>query len=266
MIASEVNRLHKILDDAGVYLGAVLTDLQGVPAQAIIEGLINGESIEDLLSYLKGTAKKKAKEVASMLSSKGLSRYHKLLLKEINDHINYLQNQCEKLEQEIFLAMQSYKDQWQVLQTIPGIDAFSAAVIIAEIGVDMKRFGTEEQFCSWAGMCPGNNESAGKKKSGRTRKGPPVLRSTLCEVANSAIKTRSQFQGYYQGLVIRRGYKRAVFATGHKILRVVYKLLSTSKAYNDPKINYEELMVKRNAPRWIKALDKYGYIPQKVVA
>jgi len=261
-IASEVNRLHKILDDGGTRLGVVISDLQGVSGQAIISGLIKGEHIDKLVSYLKGTTKKKREEVKACLSGNGLSRCHKSLLKKISDHINYLQKECQNLEEEIFTAMQPYKDQWQVLQTIPGIDALTAAVIIAEIGVDMQRFGTSEQFCSWAGMCPGNNESAGKRKSGKTRKGPPVLRSTLCEVANSAVKTRSQFKGYYQGLVIRRGHKRAVFAAGHKVLRVVFYLLTTNKGYTDPKINYEELAVKRNAPRWVKALTKYGYMPE----
>jgi len=156
--------------------------------------------------------------------------------------------------------MQPYNEQWQVLKTMPGIDKVSAAVIISEIGVDMQRFGSSERFCSWAGMSPGNNGSAGKRMSSRTTKGSPTLRSSLCEIANSAIKTTSQFKGFYQGLMLRRGHKRAVIAVGYKLLHVIYKLLSTIKPYIDPDVNYEELVVKRNAPRWIQALIKYGYV------
>jgi transposase len=265
-IASEVNRLHKVLDDGGIRLGVVISDLQSVSGKAIIDGLIDGEPIDKLLSYLKGSAKKKVKEVRACIEGISLSECHKLVLKKIRDHIKYLQAECEDLEKKIFTGMQPYKDQWQALQTIPGIDALSAAVIITEIGVDMQRFGSSEQLCSWAGMSPGNNESAGKSTSGKTTKGPPVLRNTLCEVANAAIRTRSQFQGYYKGLMIRRGHKRAVFAAGHKVLRVAHSLLTTPRGYKDPKTNYEELAVKRRAPRWVKALTKYGYIKLSVKA
>ena len=265
MIASEVNRLHKILDDSGIRLGVIFSDLQGVSARGIIDGLIKEEPLESLISKLKGTTKKKSKQLLAMVDQP-LSSYHKLALKEISDHIRYLGDTCSRIEAEMFAAMQPYKEQWQVLQTIPGIDKVSAASIIAEIGVDMQRFGSSESFCAWAGMSPGNNESAGKRKSGRTTKGSPTLRSNLCEIANSAIKTTSQFKGFYQGLMLRRGHKRAVIAVGHKLLRVIYKLLSTIKSYTDPEVNYEELVVKRNAPRWIQALTKYGYVTQAPIA
>ena len=107
----------------------------------------------------------------------------------------------------------------------------------------------------------GNNESAGKRKSGRARKGNRSVRRILCEVANAARKTNSQFKGKYQGLVIRRGHKRAIIAVGHKILRVIYSMLKNNQPYWDPEIDYEALTVKRNAPRWLRALKKYGYLP-----
>ena len=146
------------------------------------------------------------------------------------------------------------------MQTIPGIDKVAAAMIIAEIGVDMQQWETSEKFCSWAGLAPGNNESAGKRKPCKTVKGAPFLRKILCEVANAATKTTSQFKSFYTALQIRRGHKRSIIATGHKILRVIYKLLSGGKAYSDPEVDYEALMVKRNAPRWIQSLLKFGYL------
>jgi transposase len=259
VIASEVNRMHKVLSDAGVSLSLVFSDIQCISAWAVIDGLVNGESLSSLVSTLKGKSKKKERELIAILS-KPLSYHHKFLLKTIKEHIDYLRKQCEQLDLEIFAAMQPYDKQWKILQTIPGIDMLSAACIIAETGIDMKQFETSEKFCAWAGMCPGNNESAGKRKSAGTVKGSPSLRKILCEVANSAIKTTSQFKCYYQALQIRRGYKRAIIASGHKILRVIFKLLSSGLAYFDPDVNYEELMVKRNAPRWLQCLTKYGYL------
>lgn len=108
-------------------------------------------------------------------------------------------------------------------------------------------------------MCPGNNESAGKRKSGKTRKGNTYLRSMLCKVANAAIRTKSQFKEKYKTLVIRRGHKRAIIAIRHKFLRVIYCLFTRNKYYEDPGIDYQELVVARNASRWLKALNKYGF-------
>ena len=124
----------------------------------------------------------------------------------------------------------------------------------------MERFGSAAQLASWAGMCPGNNESAGKRKSGRTRKGNRSIRQVLCEISNAAHRTDSQFKGKYKGLVIRRGHKRTIVAIGHKILRIIFTLLRDLTPYHDPAVGYEELMVKRNAPRWIKALKNFGYL------
>jgi len=117
------------------------------------------------------------------------------------------------------------------MQTIPGIDRWSSAALIAECGVDMKGFGDMDNFCSWSGMCPGNNESAGKRKQGKTRKGNTYLRSMLCEIANAAIRTKSQFKDKYKTLVIRRGHKRAIITIGHKLLRVIYCLFTRKKYY-----------------------------------
>ena len=134
-------------------------------------------------------------------------------------------------------------------------------MLIAEIGTDMDRFGSKERLSSWAGLCPGNNESAGKRKNGRAYRGNRYIKRLLCESANSACRTNSQFKGLYQGLVIRRGHKRTIMAVAHKLLEVSYVLLKKRQPYVDPKIDYEALTVGRNAPRWIKALKKFGYWP-----
>lgn len=258
-LAGEKNRLHKTLDDAGVRLGNVVSDIGGVTATEIITGLVDGKSMDELLACTRGALNKKKDELQAELEGE-LSARHLFLLKNLQEHITYLRNKLKELDNYIFKAMQPYQRQWEILQTIPGIDAVGAALLIIEIGVDMQQFGSREQFCSWAGMCPGNNESAGKKKSGKTPKGSKQLRYILCEAANAASKTDCQFQHKYKSLMIRRGHKKAIVAVGHKMLRVIFSRLKTGEVYQDPGISYEELVVKKNAPRWIKMLTKYDYV------
>ena len=259
IIAGEKNRLHKVLDDGGIRLGSVMSDINGVSAQAIIDGLINRESPLNLMQHVKGRLKEKIPQLLDSLEGP-LSDSHIFLLEEIRVHIQYLESQLQTLWQEIEKRIIPYKEQWEILQTIPGIDKVSAAILLAETGTDMERFGSAAQLASWAGMCPGNNESAGKRKSGRTRKGNRSIRQVLCEISNAAHRTDSQFKGKYKGLVIRRGHKRTIVAIGHKILRIIFTLLRDLTPYHDPAVDYEELMVKRNAPRWIKALKNFGYL------
>ena len=258
-LAGEKNRLHKTLDDAGVRLGNVVSDINGVTAREIIDGLVEGKSMGELLECTRGALNKKKTELQAELEGE-LSARHLFLLKKIQAHIVYLQKELQELDDYIFEAMQPYQRQWEILQTIPGIDVVGAALLIIEIGVDMQQFGSREQFCSWAGMCPGNNESAGKKKSGKTPKGSKQLRYVLCEAANAASKTNCQFQHKYKSLMIRRGHKKAIIAVGHKMLRVIFSRLKTGEVYQDPIITYEELVIKKNAPRWIKMLKKYNYV------
>jgi transposase len=258
--SGEKNRLHKVLDDCGVRLGCVVSDIDGVSGRAMVEALIEGEQSPcEIARLARGRLRKKSEELLLALDGHMTDR-HRLVLKKIQDHIRYLDGEIEAIDCQIVAAMEPYKEEWQLVQTIPGMDEMSAAMLLIEIGVDMSRFGSKERLSSWAGMCPGNQESAGKRKSGRMRKGNSYVRSILCEAANSARQTDSQFQGLYKGLVIRRGHKRAVMAVGHRILEIVYLLLTRKEPYRDPQIDYEALVVKRNAPRWIEALIRYGYL------
>lgn len=258
-IASEKNRLHKVLDTVGICLGNIVSDICGVSSQAIITGLIDGEAVDTILGKLKGVVRRKENQLRQILTQP-LPDTHRFLLKQILDHIEYMEKERDLLDNQIANAMEPYKEYWQLLQTIPGVNICSAAALIAECGVDMERFGSMDEFCSWAGMCPGNNESAGKRKSGKRRKGNQAVRSLLCEIANAAIKTKSQFKDKYKTLVIRRGHKRSVVAIGHKILRVMCCVFTHKKYYKDPGINYEKLVVERNAPRWLRSLQKYAYV------
>jgi len=258
-LSGEKNRLHKFLDDAGIRLGNVVSDINGVSAKAIIQGLIDGKSIEQMSQCARGRLKRKLPEIELALDCP-LGKRHRYLIQQIHNHISDLETRIKKMDLYLLEAMKPYKSSWQLLQTIPGIDTISAAILIIVIGDDMSCFGSMHKLCSWAGMCPGNNQSAGKRKKTRTRKGNRLLRQMLCQSANAAAKTNCQFKSQYQGFVIRRGHKRAIIALGHKILRVVYTVLNNKQPYKDPEIDYQELLVQKNAPRWIKMLSEYGYI------
>ncbi len=148
-----------------------------------------------------------------------------------------------------------------LLQTLPGVDTTGAALLLVEIGDDMKVFGSADRLASWAGLCPGNNESAGKRKSGRTRKGNPYVRRVLCECAHAASRTQCALPTKFQNLVVRRGHKRSIIALAHKMLRIIYFMLSRGTYYRDAATDYEALSVQRNAARWIKKLIKFGFLP-----
>ena len=146
--------------------------------------------------------------------------------------------------------------------TIPGIDRSSARAILIELGPDILVFPSRPHCTAWAGLCPGNNESAGKRRASRTRRGNTTLREILIECAHGAAHTKDcQFEGFAKALTVRRGSKRAIVATANKMLRVLYAVLKTGKPYRDPRTDYEAIMVQRNAPRWITMLQKHDIDP-----
>jgi transposase len=151
-----------------------------------------------------------------------------------------------------------------LLQTLPGVDVIGAAMLRVEIGNDMSAFGQAQRLASWVGICPGNHESAGKRQSGRSRKGNPYVRRLLCEFAHAASRTPCTWQSKFQALFVRRGHNRAIIALAHKMLCIIFCMLSRGQHYRDSAIDYEALFVKRNAPRWIKALRRYGFLPAPV--
>ena len=158
--------------------------------------------------------------------------------------------------------MAPYAEYWHLLQTLPGIDQISAAMILVEIGTDLRAFGDAQHFASWAALCPGNHESAGKRKTGKTRKGNHAIRYLLCEAANAARRTHGTLRDKYQSLVPRKGHKKAIIAVAHQVIRTIYVLFTRREAYRDPGIDYQAIVVTKNAPRWIQALKKYGYWPK----
>jgi transposase len=264
MLASEKNRLHKVLTDAGVRLPSVVSDVHGQAAWRMTECLIAGGTAEEALAHAGSRLKASREELLGALDGE-LTPVHRFVLREVLDHIYEIEARIGRFDAELLRGLEPYAWALTLLQTIPGIDTIGAAMLLVEIGVDMEAFGNKvDRLASWVGICPGNNESAGKRKSGRTRRGNRWVRRLLCEMANAARRTRSIFQSKYQGLVIGRGHKRTIIALGHKLLKTVFILLSRKEPYRDSTVDYRELVVKRNAPRWIAALRQYNMLPAAI--
>jgi transposase len=256
--AAETNRMHKLLDDAGIKLGGLVADLKGKAASALVDGLIEGLAPEELIQF-SGRLKAPREELLASLDG-DLSARHRWVLEEIRAHLRELAAHIGKVDAYLREAMVPYTEAWIRLQTLPGIDEMAAAMILIEMGDDLSRFGNADRFASWAALCPGNNESAGKKKSGKTRKGNTMLRYLLCEAANGAIRTASVFRDKYRGLVVRRGHNKAIVAIAHKMIRTIWFMFTRREAYHDSGFDYAAANVKKNAPRWIKALKKHGFV------
>ena len=260
MCASEINRLHKILDDGGIKLGGVVSDINGVSARAMVSALIAGQPIEQMLGLARGKLQQKREELGASLDG-DLSARHMFVLGHIEAHIQTLQRELAEIDRYLLAAMRPYAWAHQLLQTIPGIDEIAAALIVIEIGDDMARFGRARSLACWAALSPGNNESAGKRKSGRTGHGNSTIRFILCECANAARMTKSTLAAKYRSLMVRKSHKKAIIAVAHKMIRLIFVMLSRRQPYLDQGIDYAAMSAKKNAPRWIRQLKAIGRWP-----
>lgn len=260
MLASEKNRLHKVLVDAGVRLNVLVDDIHGLAARAMVKGLIEGKPMHEILDH-KGRLRASREELFEALSPECLSDAHCFVLEQIMQHIEQIEARVGRMDAYLLEALAPWQAQLNLLTTMPGIDHIGAAMLLVEIGADMDKFGSAERLASWVGICPGNNESAGKRKSGRIRKGNAWVRRLLCEFAQAAARTRCALKAKFDSLNVRRGYKKSVIALAHKMLRIVYAMLASGTHYQDSSVDYEAITVARNAPRWLKMLKKHGFIP-----
>ncbi len=225
------NRVHKTLDHDGLRLGGILFGLSG---RNLLEGLVEGRDPEQMVQGVKGNARKKIPALLDALGQ-GLDEGAKPLVVLLRDMQNAVEQSLAALERRILEAVKrDYELPWTLLQTLPGTGPLAAAALLAEVGDDMDAFGSARRLASWAGMCPGNHESAGRSKGGKRRKGNVYLRRILCEIAHAAARTRDvQFGPYKQNLAKRRGTGKAVVATAHKILRIAFAMLRDGKPYRD---------------------------------
>jgi len=259
-LASEKNRLHKVLTDGGVRLGVVVSDLHGQSARAMTKAIIDGLPPNEVLKFASRRLKASREELFDALQGE-LTDSHRFVLDELMRHVEEIEARIARFDARLLAQLKDARNALALLQTLPGVDLIGAAMLLVEIGTDMTAFGSADHLASWVGICPGNNESAGKRKSGRVRKGNPYVRRLLCEFAHAASRTKSVFKSKFQSLIVRRGHKRSIVALAHKILRTIFFMLHRNEPFRDSSTNYEALSVQRNAPRWIKALTRFGFIP-----
>jgi transposase len=232
--ATVVNRVQKVLEDANIKLASVASDPLGVSGRAMIRAMIAGCDDPDALAELaRMRLRGKIPELRKALLGR-VTEHHRFLLRTLMDQIEQLEGLIARFDARIDEAMAPFAAAEARLRTIPGIGAQAAEVIVAEIGADMSRFPTAGHLASWAGMCPGNNQSAGKRKSGRTTKGSQWLRAMLVQTAWAAVHAkRTVFHATYSQWVKRMGKKKALVAVARKILAVIHKLLSDGMDYQE---------------------------------
>ena len=260
MLASEKNRLHKVLSDSGIRLGVLVSDVHGQAARDMTKALIAGKPLPAVLD-LAGRLRASRADLFEALQPEDLSPAHLFVLGETMAHIEELEARMLRFEQELLKGLSAWQTELVLLQTIPGIDTMGAAMLLVEISADLQSFGSAERLASWVGICPGNNESAGRRKSSKTRKGNAWVRRLLCEFAQAASRSRCALKDKFAALSLRKGHKKSIVALAHKILRIVFAVLKNKMPYLDKAVDYEALSVQRHAPRWMKMLIKHGYMP-----
>ena len=235
----EVQRLQKLLEDANVKLSSVASDTLGVTGRAILEALIAGERDPAVLAGMaKGRLRVKTELLHRSVPGR-FNSFHATMARELLDHIDYLQIAVTRLDDTVDALMGPFVDPRDRLATIPGIAKRTAEIVIAEIGVDMNQFPTPGHLASWAGLCPGNNESAGKHKSTKTRSGTPWLTSALVEAAWSAVRTKDCYLAVrFQRIRRRRGEQRALIAIAHTLLVICWHLLNDGTVYQELGADY----------------------------
>jgi len=238
--AAEVNRLHKVLEDAGVKLSSVASDIMGVSGRAMLEALIAGTSDPEVLAELAKTRLRKKLPALRKALDARFREHHGFLVAQVLAHVDYIEEAIATVSERIDAAIASFEPAVNLLVAIPGVQRRTAEVVIAEIGTDMSRFATSRHLASWAGLSPGNNESAGKRKHGRTTKGSPWLRTALVEAALGATRPPGYLRAKYWRVRGRRGHQRAVIAVAHSLLEIIHHVLSTGELYTDLGHDYFE--------------------------
>lgn len=253
------NRIHKVLEDANIKLGAVASDILGVSGRAMLQALIAGEEnpvqIADLAQrQLRG----KIPELERALEGR-LTEHHRFLLRLLWQQLQDQEALLAELDRRVEACTRPFALQRKRLREIPGIQSRVAEVLLAEIGPDMKPFPSAAHLSSWAGMCPGNDESAGKRRSGRTSPGNRWLRQALVQAAWAASRTKNSYLAAHYRRLVRRGKKRALIAVGHSILVIVYHLLKRSERYQDLGPDFLDKLAPQRLIRYhVKRLESLG--------
>jgi transposase len=256
---AEVNRLQKTLEGANIKLASVVSDVTGVSARAMLGELLAGHDDAAALAELAmGQLRRKRADLERALTGR-VSAHQRFMLTQHLAHIDGLDEQIATVGAEIEDRLRPFDAALTILDSIPGIGRWSAQVILAEIGTDMSRFPTAGHLASWAGMCPGHDESAGKRRSGKTRKGSPWLRVTLTEAAYAAGRGKDPYlSGRYHRLMARKGKKKTAIAVGRSILELCHQLLTDGQLY-DPQHPRPVAIVTSPEARLVRQLEKLGH-------
>jgi transposase len=257
------NRVHKLLEDTNVKLGAVASDVLGVSGRAMLRAMLNGEDdVEKLAELALGQLRGKIPQLRLALEG-NCTEHHRFMLRRLLSHLNYLESQIEEFSRRIGLELDKLLSvqKRERLDAIPGIGRVSIENVLAETGPDMSVFPDEHHLSSWVGICPGNEESAGKRLRSRTRKGNRWLRRALAEAAwGASHKKDSYLAAQYRRLAARRGKKRALLAVGHSILGIIYHLLKENVEYKDLGAEYFDRLEPERLKRYlVKRLERLGY-------
>jgi len=259
--AQEVNRLCKVLEDAGLKLTSVMTDVMGASGRAMLRALVDGTTDPTVLAELaRGALRKKLPQLRRALQGR-FRPHHAFLIEQIFAKIDFLDETLARLMAEIDRRLGPFEPMLTALDTIPGVDRIGAIGIVAETGGDMTRFPSAGHLCSWGAMCPGQNESAGKRRSGKTRKGNRYLRRTLIQAALGATrKNASALQARYHRVKRHRGHKKAVVAVGHQILEIAYYVMRDGVTYDELGADYfDRRYAERAVRRHVRQLEALGF-------
>lgn len=257
------NRVHKTLEDANIKLGAVASDLLGKSGRAMLRALVAGEQdVNKLADLAEGRMRAKIPELRLALQGH-FTDHHRFLIEHLLQHLEYLEEQLDQFSSRIANCLRPVLDEerFQRLDAVPGVNRRTIENVVAEIGSNMEQFPDEHHLSSWAGLCPGNEESAGKRLRSRTKHGDRWLRRALSEAAWSASRSKDSYLGaQYRRLVARRGKKRALLAVAHSMLVIIYHLLKEDLEYHELGADYfDRLAPERLQRHLVKRLEKLGY-------
>ncbi len=256
-----VNRIEKVLEGANLKLTGVITDVLGVSGRAMLEALVAGVEDPSLLADLATrTVQKKRVALEEALQGK-VGDHQQLMLAGLLRHVDFLDEEVTRMDEEVALRLHPFEESLERLDGIPGVGRRTAEEIVAEIGSDMSRFPTAAHLASWARLCPGNNESAGKRQSSSTGQGNPWLRAALTEAAWAASHTKATYlSAQYHRLAAKRGPKRAIVALAHTLLIIIYSMLRNGTVYKELGANYfDERNHQKVALRAVHRLEALGY-------
>jgi transposase len=259
------NRLVKILDDSGFRFTAVFAQIDGASSMGILRAILRGEQGETLLQYVHQFCKKPKEEILQAVTGK-LSEINRVLVEHHLDSLEYQTRQIQSLESLMDQALKPYEKQMKLLQSLPGIDKRGAQAILSYLTHEpQKYFRNYHALSRWLAVCPGNNESAGKIKSGKTPHGNRLIRALLLQFANAAARAKGTYFAQFYGRLRYKGHNKAMVAVAHKQIKLVYLILARGKAYRDKLYDYQAAIVRKKRPRWIRLLIQEGYLPADIV-